>query len=378
MRGAILGLAISTLLGTALFIVLMLLPSGLSHGLSALLPTCSSLFLLRMQASGGIALPPERPIDESHDGKAQTSRNGTAKLEARKSEVGSAVFSPQAPSRRGAWLRGIPLKLMFVVVLASFVGGAIRVFGPMQQLDLSGSTAWLGFCASDVCSMILSCVVAFYAHRHSIQTAFYIALPTMFIGCIAIASLPASWVQIGETVVSIGVTMIQTLIWALVLSKSLVRQRPPLGIFAITMASENLGYLLGQGMGSTVRLGTQTCLYASLFVILVIALVMVSMNGKLVVSHDALERPPIDPFEQRVKMISEQARLSTRETEVLSLWASGHTGAYLEATLGISKNTIKTHLSHIYGKTKTSNREELIALLESVEVAGETRLADGT
>ena len=34
---------------------------------------------------------------------------------------------------------------------------------------------------------------------------------------------------------------------------------------------------------------------------------------------------------------------------------------------GISKNTVKTHLNHIYAKTKTANREELLELLESVD-----------
>ena len=48
--------------------------------------------------------------------------------------------------------------------------------------------------------------------------------------------------------------------------------------------------------------------------------------------------------------------------------ATGHTGAYIEKRLFISKNTVKTHLNHIYAKTNTSNREELLQLLESVDV----------
>ena len=47
--------------------------------------------------------------------------------------------------------------------------------------------------------------------------------------------------------------------------------------------------------------------------------------------------------------------------------ATGHTGAYIEKQLFISKNTVKTHLNHIYAKTKTANREELLELLESVD-----------
>ena len=50
-------------------------------------------------------------------------------------------------------------------------------------------------------------------------------------------------------------------------------------------------------------------------------------------------------------------------------WPSGNRphGAYIEKQLFISKNTVKTHLNHIYAKTKTANREELLELLESVD-----------
>jgi DNA-binding CsgD family transcriptional regulator len=63
----------------------------------------------------------------------------------------------------------------------------------------------------------------------------------------------------------------------------------------------------------------------------------------------------------------ERHGLSPREKEVLAIWLSGHTSSYVEENLHISKNTVKTHLSHIYAKTGTSNREELLTLLESSE-----------
>ena len=40
------------------------------------------------------------------------------------------------------------------------------------------------------------------------------------------------------------------------------------------------------------------------------------------------------------------------------------TGAYIEKQLFISKNTVKTHLRHIYQKTQTGNKEELLVLFE--------------
>ena len=72
-------------------------------------------------------------------------------------------------------------------------------------------------------------------------------------------------------------------------------------------------------------------------------------------------------LDKRVGLAAERFKLSPREQEVLAIWATGHTGAYIEKTLFISKNTVKTHLNHIYAKTNTANREQLLELLEAIE-----------
>lgn len=55
--------------------------------------------------------------------------------------------------------------------------------------------------------------------------------------------------------------------------------------------------------------------------------------------------------------------LSPRETEVLRIWATGRSAKYVEKALFITQSTVKTHLTHIYAKTGTANREELLQLL---------------
>ena len=56
-----------------------------------------------------------------------------------------------------------------------------------------------------------------------------------------------------------------------------------------------------------------------------------------------------------------------REAEILGYWAGGYSSPYIEKKLFISKSTVKTHLGHIYEKTKTSNRQSLLELLENLE-----------
>ena len=57
-------------------------------------------------------------------------------------------------------------------------------------------------------------------------------------------------------------------------------------------------------------------------------------------------------------------RITAREREILELWVTGHRLDYVAESLFISKNTVKTHLRHIYQKTQTGNKEELLVLFE--------------
>lgn len=53
--------------------------------------------------------------------------------------------------------------------------------------------------------------------------------------------------------------------------------------------------------------------------------------------------------------------LSVRELEVLRLLVAGASNKAIAAQLNLSENTIKTHLSHIFGKLHVQNRAEAVA-----------------
>ncbi|WP_162610976.1 helix-turn-helix transcriptional regulator [Gordonibacter sp. An230] len=71
-----------------------------------------------------------------------------------------------------------------------------------------------------------------------------------------------------------------------------------------------------------------------------------------------------DVLQRRLARIAKTAGLTARECEILKLWVTGHRLDYVAESLFISKNTVKTHLRHIYQKTQTSNKEELLVLFE--------------
>ena len=68
--------------------------------------------------------------------------------------------------------------------------------------------------------------------------------------------------------------------------------------------------------------------------------------------------------EERVAEVAWAYRLSARETEVFALWATGHDLKYVQEKLGLSQSTVKTHVRHIYAKTDTHSRAEVVILLD--------------
>ncbi len=57
--------------------------------------------------------------------------------------------------------------------------------------------------------------------------------------------------------------------------------------------------------------------------------------------------------------------LSAREREVLALLARGRTQPYIREALLLSKNTVSTHVQHIYAKLGVHSKQELIDLVEA-------------
>nr|WP_254604221.1 helix-turn-helix transcriptional regulator [Leisingera sp. ANG59] len=61
------------------------------------------------------------------------------------------------------------------------------------------------------------------------------------------------------------------------------------------------------------------------------------------------------------------AQLSRAEYRVCVLLSKGQTAKRVQADLGISKSTLRTHLRNIYAKTQTGNMSELVYQLVSVD-----------
>jgi len=70
--------------------------------------------------------------------------------------------------------------------------------------------------------------------------------------------------------------------------------------------------------------------------------------------------------------------ISARETEVLGLLRDGLTNQEIADRLFVSITTVKSHLSHLYEKTGTRNRVELLRIIRSDDGDSDLRGMDTT
>lgn len=85
----------------------------------------------------------------------------------------------------------------------------------------------------------------------------------------------------------------------------------------------------------------------------------------------AAEKEPPAPvpltIEERCAAIAERGKLTKREAEILGMLARGRNRAYIEETLVVSRNTVNSHVKHIYAKLDIHSHQELLDIVEAEE-----------
>jgi DNA-binding CsgD family transcriptional regulator len=77
-------------------------------------------------------------------------------------------------------------------------------------------------------------------------------------------------------------------------------------------------------------------------------------------SRDTASR--VHPAETVVQAITPVERLTDRELVVLGMLAQGKSNGEIARELVVSQNTVKTHLSHVYGKLGVASRTQALVL----------------
>jgi len=73
-----------------------------------------------------------------------------------------------------------------------------------------------------------------------------------------------------------------------------------------------------------------------------------------------IARRVIESFRQKAKTRDESARLSIREEQILVLLSQGYSNKMIADKLGLSIDTVCSHLKHVYNKLHVSSRTEAV------------------
>ena len=394
-RAAAVRAGLGYVVGSLLYAAVIVMPFSLAVTVTALLPMASLVLLVHQEthrADDGLVLPDP------------------------------ALQPVGARASFAACFERVPWRIPAFIALAYFCYGATRMTSLGQSLAATSASG-----ALTVVVAMLACSVgvllAYVSYRRSVRAGIYVAVPILAgAGMCYVLGVPGVDLAV-LFVANVGVEVTKYLMLFLMIDVIIKDGAPALLCLALLRFAQWIGSALGQVAVSVVPAGV-TGIAISILLVLVVALVLVmdlsparsrgpleskndgatvrglrQKSAKAEASRDAAASgaacggveavegvgsyegrsrgrreggvsSPLDgeKLSARVARAAQTYGLSPRETEVLGIWATGRPISYVEKALFISQNTVKTHLNHIYSKTGTANRGELLELLSAIDI----------
>ena len=315
--------------------------------------------------------------------------------------------------------RGFFLRLMFAIAVFSVVVGVTRGFSVLTQatnvLDDRGCMVVFGMA---LVAMLLYVLVGTLGNDFDVSRLYY---PVIILASLGILVMPLveGAGQAGGVFVGIAYACFVMIMWCLFAHVAYVTGVPAVRVFGLGRGTSALGTTAGWLLGSQLA-GHEMLDATSMFVVscvMVLALLVVSMlvfndravgmvlrmvgkraaqdaqNGKDLAGGDHSMKGALREVGGNLKSASfsseqdsDEAQagesdragtwtrscldiaarfgLSQRETDVLFLLAKGRTIAFIADELGVSFNTAKSHIRHVYVKIGVHTKSELLDLVE--------------
>lgn len=315
--------------------------------------------------------------------------------------------------------RGFFLRLMFAIAVFSVVVGVTRGFSVLTQatnvLDDRGCMVVFGMA---LVAMLLYVLVGTLGNDFDVSRLYY---PVIILASLGILVMPLveGAGQAGGVFVGIAYACFIMIMWCLFAHVAYVTGAPAVRVFGLGRGTSALGTTAGWLLGSQLA-GHEMLDATSMFVVscvMVLALLVVSMlvfndravgmvlrmvgkraaqdaqNGKDLAGADhsmkgalrevggnlrsaslsseqdgdeaqAGESDRAGTWTRSCLDIAARFGLSQRETDVLFLLAKGRTIAFIADELGVSFNTAKSHIRHVYVKIGVHTKSELLDLVE--------------
>lgn len=263
-----------------------------------------------------------------------------------------------------------PLFLLFVFIAVITINSGLmyQVINP-AFLHLSSLTSWY-WAVPYILALLVMRNLPAKAKRSRILYAGMVMIMSTF-ACFMLMGRGNLDYLVIDTLM-LGACGIFDLFWWSIIGEMLEYSNNPVKVSGIGLSANVFGVLCGDLLGiwmASVSLPEAQITVIALCVVCVTLVLLPPLNNQLVLllkSHtylsvySSLSQTKQTEILQTVKALDP---LTSRESEVLEQLMLGKTNKEMAATLGISENTVKTHVRNIYSKYDVSSRAELISTL---------------
>ena len=266
-----------------------------------------------------------------------------------------------------------PWRLFAVVLLVNIAYGLVRASGVVGGAYSSGLVGAALQGLYDFAGVGIGVYLAVRAWKIRTAPAFYPVFAFIALGGLLLSDTAVNADAAASAISYIGVTLITTLGFFLIMDAAGAGKISALFGVCLLKACEMGGVMLGQ-LCVELFVARGVVAVAVLIVLLVAAFVVMGASDAFSIAGETSREagmgsgqpaPSADELRRaRIAQIAREYGLSSRESQILELWGTGHTSSFIEQELSISKNTVKTHLGHIYSKTGVASKDELLSLVE--------------
>lgn len=304
----------------------------------------------------------------------------------------TAIVADPAPLKASA--KAYPWRLVLVLAFFAFAVGISRTHSN-AALDVS--------CAGIAGAILVACTIV--AIKRINAFLLYKAVIPIMLGCLLVGILSGASTTAAQIAINVSYAFAQMLLVLLLCDKSYRFGSSIIFLYGIGRASLSAALLLGSLTGHALStwLGAHSFLSTEFIYGIVLfgsfcaivfwmgtdtSLEPFASADKTPENPDTADEPngtqeetrevaldgeddPLrsqllqDLIATRCEQLSQEYRLSKRESEILVLLAWGKSARRIEEMLVVSANTVKTHVRHIYTKLGIHSRAELDALLDA-------------
>ena len=283
-------------------------------------------------------------------------------------------------AKGGAKLQaGVVVRLLLLVFVAYLAIGCVSALADSQDRFQEAYGFDMASMIGSVSGLLLAVWFILYSPRVDISSLFRWLSPLMVVGIAMLA-----WNAMVPELILVAVTSVADTVLQIIVLLYFVGQAQrglASAAFAVGISQGviQLGVLLGNIAGVEVaHAGVQPWSVAIVLMCLLsaaMAFAPSAMVGKVVegsAADSALRGVPhggedVEESRRRalVSKIAQEGCLSARETEILDFLSKGRSQPYIRDTLVLSKNTVATHVKHIYQKLGVHSKQELLDLFDA-------------